>query len=109
MRFRDVVTFGGNQPNVVPPEARVVLLPRPVLGPARRAREQGAVVAKAAAEMNFTTVDKRILSGSWPFNGNKSFSDVLNRNIELVGMPQWSAEDKAFAEVVQRSTAPATA
>ncbi|MGE0451049.1 MAG: amidohydrolase [Vicinamibacterales bacterium] len=104
MRFHYVTSFGGNQPNVVPPEARVWYYFRHQTYPELMALvEKARVVAKAAAAMTFTTVDERVLSGSWPYNGNKALSEVLDRNIQAVGMPEWSADDKAFAAAFQKA------
>jgi aminobenzoyl-glutamate utilization protein B len=104
MRFHYVTSFGGNQPNVVPAEARVWYYFR------QRSYEElmalvdkARVVAKAAAAMTFTTVDERVFSGSWPYNANRALSEVLDRNIQAVGMPAWSAEDKAFAAAFQQA------
>ena len=104
MRFHYVTSFGGNQPNVVPPEAKVWYYFRhrtynelvPLL-------EKARVVTKAAAAMTFTEVDERVLSGSWPYNANRALSEVLDRNIQAVGMPEWSAEDQAFAAAFQKA------
>ena len=110
MRFHYVTSYGGDQPNVVPPEARVWYYFRHTSYDALMALvEKARVVAKAAAAMTFTTVDERILSGSWPYNGNKALSEVLDRNIQAVGMPAWSAADQAFAAAFQKAMgAPAT-
>ena len=53
--------------------------------------------------MSFTEIEERVLSGSWPYNANKVLSEVLDRNIQAVGMPQWSEADKAFAAAFQKA------
>jgi aminobenzoyl-glutamate utilization protein B len=53
--------------------------------------------------MTFTELDERVLSGSWPYNANKALSEVLDRNIQALGMPRWSAEDQAFAAAFQKA------
>jgi aminobenzoyl-glutamate utilization protein B len=104
MRFHYVTSFGGNQPNVVPAEARVWYYFRQRSYPELMALvDKARVVAKGAAAMTFTTVSERILSGSWPYNANRALSEVLDRNIQAVGMPAWSAEDKAFAAAFQQA------
>ncbi len=104
MRFHYVTSFGGNQPNVVPAEARVWYYFRQRSYPELMALvEKARVVAKSAAAMTFTTVDERVLSGSWPYNANRALSEVLDRNIQAVGMPAWSADDKAFAAAFQQA------
>jgi aminobenzoyl-glutamate utilization protein B len=104
MRFHYVTTYGGNQPNVVPAEARVWYYFRhrsyqELMDLVDKAR----VVAKSAAAMTFTTTEERVLSGSWPYNANKALSELLDKNIQAVGMPQWSDADKAFAAAFQKA------
>ena len=43
--------------------------------------------------MTDTTVEERVFAGTWPFNGNKVLAEILQANIERVGMPQWSQAD----------------
>lgn len=103
-RIHYVIPVGGKQPNVVPAEAKVWYYFREkdaaktweLFARARKA-------AKAAALATDTHVTERILSASWPINGNKALAEVLQRNIELVGMPKWSADDQAFARAFQKS------
>jgi aminobenzoyl-glutamate utilization protein B len=104
MRFHYVTSFGGNQPNVVPPEGRVWYYFRHrTYEELAQLLEKARIVANAAAAMSFTEIEERVLSGSWPYNANKALSEVLDRNIQAVGMPQWSAEDKAFAAAFQKA------
>ena len=104
VRIQSVIPNGGRQPNVVPGEASDWYY--------IRARTPAQVesafawmrdVAKAAALMSHTEVSERILSASWPFNGNKALAQVLDRNIQLDGMPQWSADDITFAKYKQEA------
>lgn len=104
MRFHYVITNGGEQPNVVPAEATVWYYFRQRSYPELVALlERARNVAKGAALMTGTTVSERILSGSWPLNGNRALAELLQQNVELVGMPRWSADDIAFAEAFQRA------
>ncbi|MCC7415525.1 MAG: amidohydrolase [Acidobacteria bacterium] len=104
MRFHYVTSFGGNQPNVVPPEAKVWYYFRhQSYAELTDLIEKARVIAKAAAAMSFTTVDERVLSGSWPYNANKALAQVLDRNIQDVGMPEWSPADKTFAQEFQQA------
>jgi aminobenzoyl-glutamate utilization protein B len=60
-------------------------------------------IAKGAALMSHTEVHERILSGSFPFFGNQALAEVVQKNIEAVGMPKWSADDVAFAKYKQEA------
>jgi len=103
-RVQNVIPDGGKQPNVVPYEAtdwyyiraRSPELVRNILGWMRD-------IANDAAHSTRTQVSERILSGSWPFNGNRALAELVDANIQRVGMPRWSADDIAFARAVQTS------
>ena len=43
------------------------------------------------------------VNGAWPFNGNEALARVVDKNIQLVGMPKWSADDVAFVRAYQTS------
>ena len=103
-RLHNVIPDGGKQPNVVPAEATVwyyfrAKSPEIVVSLLDWSRD----IAKGAAISTKTEVSERILSGSWPFNGNKALAELVTRNIELVGMPNWSANDEAFARAFQKA------
>jgi aminobenzoyl-glutamate utilization protein B len=103
-RIHYVIPNGGKQPNVVPDDATVwyyfrAKSPEIVQALLDWTRD----IAKGSALSTHTTVSERILSGSWPFNGNKALAEVVDKNIQMVGMPQWSADDVAFARAVQKS------
>jgi aminobenzoyl-glutamate utilization protein B len=104
MRFHYVIPGGGDQPNVVPAEATVWYYFRQTsYEDLVELLERARLVAQGATLMTGTTVSERILSGSWPFNGNKSLAELLQSNAEAVGMPDWSPEDVAFAEAFQHA------
>lgn len=103
-RIHHVIPDGGVQPNVVPAEAAVWYYFRHTTAANvwdlfERARK----AAQGAALASETQVVERILSASWPFNGNKALAELVNANIELVGMPQWSEDDQAFARAYQKA------
>jgi aminobenzoyl-glutamate utilization protein B len=105
MRFHYVITVGGKQPNVVPAEATVWYYFRQTNYERLVALwERARLVAEGATLMTGTTVTERVLAGSWPITNNKSLAELVQSNVEKVGMPQWSADDIAFAEAFQRSS-----
>jgi aminobenzoyl-glutamate utilization protein B len=103
-RIHYVITDGGKQPNVVPYEATVWYYIR-----ARRPEIVSDLlswtrqIASSSAASTKTQVSERILSGSWPVNGNRALAEIVNRNIVAIGMPKWSTDDQAFARAVQKS------
>ena len=103
-RIHYVIPMGGKQPNVVPDESTVWYYFRERTAQQtwdlfRRARD----AAKGAALSTETTVSERIFSASWPFNGNKALAELVQKNIEAIGMPKWSDDDQAFARAFQKS------
>ena len=103
-RIHYVIPFGGKQPNVVPDEASVWYYFRETNAQKTwDLFERARAAAKGAALGTGTTVSERILSGSWPFNGNKALAELVHTNIEAIGMPKWSDDDQAFARAFQTS------
>ena len=103
-RIHYVIPNGGKQPNVVPDDAAVWYYFRHttaanVWGLFERARN----AARGAALQTDTKVVERIMSASWSFNGNKALAELVDGNVKLVGMPNWSADDQAFARAYQTS------
>jgi aminobenzoyl-glutamate utilization protein B len=103
-RIHYVIPEGGQQPNVVPGDASVWYyfrhrMPEGAWDTFARARN----AARGAALATDTLVTERILSGSWPHNGNKELAELVDKNVRLVGMPKWSEADQAFARAYQKS------
>ena len=72
-RSHYVITNGGDQPNVVPPNASVWYYFRETdYEHIKELREIGDTMAKAAAMMTNTEVTSRILGAAWPQHMNKT-------------------------------------
>jgi aminobenzoyl-glutamate utilization protein B len=102
-RSHYVITQGGDQPNVVPAEAKVWYYFRQLDYP--RIKEMvdiGNTIAEAAAKMTDTTVTRRILGSAWPPHFNKIVAEAAHKNITTVGMPQWSEADQTLAKALQK-------
>ena len=102
-RSHYVITNGGDQPNVVPPNAAVWYYFRETsYEEIKRLWEIGNNLAKAAAMMTDTEmVNMRVLGSAWPGHFNRTIAEVMHANIEKVGLPQWSDADVALAKAVQ--------
>jgi aminobenzoyl-glutamate utilization protein B len=101
-RSHRVIVDGGDQPNVVPPEATVWYYFREL--EYERIRDLHAVgtkLANAAAMMTDTTMTERVLSATWPGHFNKPLAEALHSNIKRVGMPTWSEADQTLARAAQ--------
>ncbi|UCD25487.1 MAG: amidohydrolase [Gemmatimonadota bacterium] len=102
-RSHYVISNGGSQPNVVPSEATVWYYFRELDYPRiKELHELGQTMAEAAAMMTGTTVDERPLGSAWPSTMSKPLAEVMQQNIDRVGMPEWSEADINLAKAVQR-------
>jgi aminobenzoyl-glutamate utilization protein B len=102
-RSHSVITFGGNQPNVVPPSASIWYYFRETDYPGiKRMWEIGDNMAKAAALMTDTTMTSRVLGSAWPQHMNKVVAETAYANIVKVGMPKWTDADQTLAKAVQK-------
>jgi aminobenzoyl-glutamate utilization protein B len=98
---------GGIAPNVVQGRAKVRYLIR-----ARNLEElRGLVVrvrkiADGAALMTETTVSTQVISAVSNLLGNTPLEEVLHRNLDRLGPPPFTAEDRAFAAEIQKTLRP---
>lgn len=103
-RSHYVIVDGGDQPNVVPRTASVWYYFRDTEYP--RIRELwgiGNQIAEGATLMTGTVLDTvRVLGAAWPRHFNKPVAEAMYRNIQRVGLPQWSEADQTLARAVQR-------
>src|SRR5262252_3087164 len=103
-RSHYVIPNGGDQPNVVPPNATVWYYFRETsYDEIKKLWDIGNTMAKAAAMMTDTEmVSMRVLGSAWPGHFNKTVAETMHANIEKVGLPQWSEADIALAKATQR-------
>jgi aminobenzoyl-glutamate utilization protein B len=102
-RSHYVIPNGGDQPNVVPPNASVWYYFRETsYDEIKKLWEVGNTMAKAAAMMTDTEYTMRVLGSAWPGHFNKTVAETMHANIEKVGLPTWSEADIALAKAVQR-------
>lgn len=102
-RSHYVITDGGEQPNVVPAKASVWYQIRESDFENTLKNFQIANrIADAAALATDTTVTHQVLGTAAPGHFNKTLAEVLARNAEQVGLPQWSDDDQRFAKAVQQ-------
>jgi aminobenzoyl-glutamate utilization protein B len=102
MRAQRVITEGGHQPNVIPRRAAVWWFFRDSTADGvRRLFEQARKIAEGAALMSNTQVTVEAMSAVWPVRGNQTLAELVQREIERVGPPDWTAEEEALARAVQ--------
>jgi len=103
-RSHYVITNGGGQPNIVPDTASVWYYFRErEFDSIRNLYEIGNRISEAAAMGTDTTVTRRVLGYAAPNFGNKPMAEAAQKNIEAVGMPQWTEADQAFARAAQEA------
>jgi aminobenzoyl-glutamate utilization protein B len=101
-RSHYVIPNGGDQPNVVPPNASVWYYFREVDYPhIKELWETGDAMAKGAALMTDTTWTSRVLGSAWPSHMNKTIAETMHANIEAVGLPEWTEADQTLAKALQ--------
>jgi len=103
-RSHYVIPNGGDQPNVVPPNASVWYYFRETsYEEIKKLWDIGNNMAKAATMMTDTELSSmKVLGSAWPGHFNKTVAEAMYANIEKVGLPTWSEADQALAKAVQR-------
>lgn len=102
-RLHYVVIEGGEAPNVVPDKASVWYYIRNTDERLEDMYNRVIDCAKGAALASGTTLDSvRVLTGIHQRHYNKGMAEAIRRNIELVGMPDWTDEEQAFAKALQK-------
>ena len=102
-RSHYVIPNGGDQPNVVPPNASVWYYFRETDYPhIKELWDIGDQMAKGATLMTNTSVSSRVLGSAWPAHLNKTVSEATYENIKQVGLPQWDEADETLARGLQR-------
>lgn len=102
-RLHYVIIAGGEAPNVVPDKASVWYYIRNSDERVEEMFQKIVNCAKAAALATETELaEVRILSAVHQRHANKALAELFQRNIELVGLPEWSEEEEAFARALQK-------
>jgi aminobenzoyl-glutamate utilization protein B len=103
-RSHSVIVNGGVQPNIVPDYAKIWFYFREATYEgANQLYERARKVAEGAALMTGTSWKEHVLSACWPTRDNQTLAELVQQNIELVGMPAWTAEEQALARRIQKA------
>jgi aminobenzoyl-glutamate utilization protein B len=101
-RSHRVISYGGDQPNVIPASARIWWFFRETtIDKAQENFEKAKKVAQGAALMTNTDWSVQVFSAIWPTRGNRTLAEVTQKNIELVGIPKWTEEEHNLAKALQ--------
>src|SRR5210317_1354730 len=102
-RSHSIISDGGDQPNVVPSKSSIWYYFRDVTYEGiMEMFEASKDIAKGAALMTGTKMSYKILGTAWPRHFNKSIAETMHKNIELVGLPDWSENDQILVKAVQK-------
>jgi len=101
-RAHRTITIGGIQPNIIPDLGQIWWFVRYANAPwAKENYDKLVNVGRGAALMTGTTMDIEVVASAWPQLGNRVIAEAIQKNIELVGMPQWSEAEQKFARDFQ--------
>lgn len=103
-RSHYIINDGGDQPNVVPSKASVWYYLRERTYPAiKNLYDVSIKIAEGAAMMTDTKMTYRYLGSAWPGHFSKPIAEATYENIKKVGLPEWSEDDLALANAVQKN------
>jgi aminobenzoyl-glutamate utilization protein B len=90
-RSHRVITNGGDQPNVIPNRSSIWWFFREATAEKTRGLfEKAKRIAQGAALMTDTSYSVNVLSAVWPTRANRTLAEVIQQNVEKIGIPQWS-------------------
>ncbi len=103
-RAHRTITNGGIQPNIIPDTGQIWWFVRDASMPAAKATYDKLLkIAEGAALMTGTTWDVKYSASAWPQLVTKTIAEAIQKNIDAVGMPAWTAEEEQFARDFQKS------
>ena len=103
-RSHYIFTEAGDQPNVVPQAATIWFYFRERDYELTKEQFDAAkLMAEGAALMTNTEIDTiQIVGSAWSRHFNKPVAEATYANIQRVGLPEWTEEDIAMANALQR-------
>jgi len=102
-RMHYVILEGGEAPNVVPDKASVWYYVRNTDERLEDMYRRVVDCAKAGAlAAGVELASMRVVSAIHQRHANKAAAELIQKNIELVGMPAWTEDEQAFAKALQK-------
>jgi aminobenzoyl-glutamate utilization protein B len=103
-RSHYIIVDGGDQPNVVPQTATIWFFFREVdYERTMESFEAAKLMAEGAALMTGTRVDTiQVIGSAWSGHFSRPVAETTWKNVERVGLPEWSDDDVMFARAYQR-------
>ena len=104
-RLHYVITEGGEAPNVVPDKASVWYYIRNTDDRLEEMYKRVLDCAKGAALASGTNLDTvTVLTAIHQRHSNKGMAETIQRNIELIGMPEWTETGTGFRKIPSERT-----
>jgi aminobenzoyl-glutamate utilization protein B len=104
VRIHYVITDGGGEPNVVPPHSRswyyIRAFTRDGKNGVNELAERVKNCAKAGALATDTKLEIKQLTGIYNKLPNEAGAELLQRNIEYVGPPKFTEEDREYSKEI---------
>jgi len=103
-RSHYIIVEGGDQPNVVPQNAKIWFYFREKDYTLTKEQYDAAILmAEGAALMTGTEIDTiQIVGSAWSRHFSKPVAEVTYENIQRVGLPDWTDDDITMANGLQR-------
>jgi aminobenzoyl-glutamate utilization protein B len=102
-RVHYVIPSGGEAPNVVPEYAKVWYYVRDInRDEVQKYFDRILKIAEAAALATETTHKVTLITGVHEYLLNRPLQEAMQKNLELVGAPEFSEEEQGFARSLQR-------
>ena len=96
-RLHYIIKEGGEAPNVVPDKASVWYYVRNTDDRLEETYKRVLDCAKGAAIASGATLDTvTVLTAIHQRHINKGMAETIQRNIELIGMPEWTEQEQLF-------------
>ncbi|MFC1561327.1 peptidase dimerization domain-containing protein, partial [Candidatus Latescibacterota bacterium] len=104
VRIHYVINDGGDAPNIVPDYAKVWYFVRNVDRPGvEEVYERVLKCAEGAALMTETTMEVNLITGVYDYLPNHTLSEIMDKNLRMIGIPQFDDEEQAFAKEIQKN------
>jgi len=104
-RIHYVIENGGGAPNVVPDYARVWYYVRDLERKGVESTYAWVLKAAEGAAIATETTHKVFLTtGVHSYLLNRPLTELLDRNLQAAGAPEWTDDEQAFARAIQRET-----
>ncbi len=103
-RIHYVIPNAGEAPNVVPEYAKVWYYVRDInRAEVQQYYERILKIAEAAALATETTHKVTLITGVHRYQHNRPMQEAIQKNLEMVGAPDFSAREQEFARTLQRN------